>query len=53
MRCFERLFAVKLAALLPEFSSDIALLNMQLILGIAAVIGHIFPVWADFKGEKV
>jgi glycerol-3-phosphate acyltransferase PlsY len=45
-------FAVKLAALLPEFSSDIALLNMQLILGIAAVIGHIFPVWADFKGGK-
>lgn len=44
--------AVKLAGLLPEFGSEIALLNMQLILGIAAVIGHIFPVWADFKGGK-
>lgn len=44
--------AVKLAALLPAFDSEIALLNMQLILGIAAVIGHIFPIWADFKGGK-
>ncbi|WP_262919336.1 glycerol-3-phosphate acyltransferase [Niabella hibiscisoli] len=38
--------------MLPEFNTEIALLNMQLILGIAAVIGHIFPVWADFKGGK-
>lgn len=45
-------FAVKLAALLPEFDSEIALLNMQLILGIAAVLGHIFPIWANFKGGK-
>lgn len=44
--------AVKLSLLLPEYQSEIALLNMQLILGIAAVIGHIFPVWADFKGGK-
>ncbi len=44
--------AVKLAGLLPEFDSEIAFLNIQLILGIAAVIGHIFPVWADFKGGK-
>ncbi|MFT4092010.1 MAG: glycerol-3-phosphate 1-O-acyltransferase PlsY [Niabella sp.] len=44
--------AVKLSALLPEYSSEIAFLNMQLILGIAAVLGHIFPIWADFKGGK-
>ncbi|MCH5597416.1 glycerol-3-phosphate 1-O-acyltransferase PlsY [Niabella ginsengisoli] len=45
-------FAVKLVELLPAFDTEIALLNMQLIFGIAAVIGHIFPVWADFKGGK-
>lgn len=44
--------AVKLSLLLPEYQTEIALLNMQLILGIAAVLGHIFPVWAEFKGGK-
>ncbi|GAB3019584.1 glycerol-3-phosphate 1-O-acyltransferase PlsY [Niabella terrae] len=44
--------AVKLIFLLPPFHNEIAFLNMQLILGIAAVIGHVFPVWADFKGGK-
>lgn len=44
--------AVKLVGLMPEFDSEIALLNMQLVLGIAAVIGHIFPLWAGFKGGK-
>ena len=44
--------AVKLVGWMPEFNSEIALLNMQLILGIAAVIGHIFPIWAGFKGGK-
>jgi len=27
-------------------------INFQLLLGIAAVIGHIFPIWANFKGGK-
>ncbi len=44
--------AVKLSTFLPPFDSEIALLNMQLILGIVAVIGHIFPIWANFKGGK-
>lgn len=44
--------AVKLFLLLPPFNTEIAELNMQLILGIAAVIGHVFPIWADFKGGK-
>ncbi len=26
--------------------------NFQICLGMAAVIGHIFPVWANFKGGK-
>jgi glycerol-3-phosphate acyltransferase PlsY len=45
--------AVKLAFLLPySFQSDIYLVNMQLGLGLAAVLGHIFPVWAQFRGGK-
>jgi len=45
--------AVKLAFLLPySFESDLYLVNMQLGLGLAAVIGHIFPIWADFRGGK-
>lgn len=45
--------AVKLAFLLPySFESDIYLVNMQLGLGLAAVLGHIFPIWADFRGGK-
>ena len=45
--------AVKLAFLLPySFESDLYLINMQLGLGLAAVIGHIFPIWADFRGGK-
>ena len=45
--------AVKLAFLLPyEEHGEFYLINMQLGLGIAAVIGHIFPVWAEFRGGK-
>ncbi|MFL5773536.1 MAG: glycerol-3-phosphate 1-O-acyltransferase PlsY [Flavisolibacter sp.] len=45
--------AVKLVFFLPyAFESDIYLVNMQLGLGVAAVIGHIFPIWADFRGGK-
>jgi glycerol-3-phosphate acyltransferase PlsY len=47
------IIAVKLAFFLPySFVSDLYLVNMQIGLGLAAVIGHIFPVWADFKGGK-
>ncbi|HJW17266.1 MAG TPA: glycerol-3-phosphate 1-O-acyltransferase PlsY [Flavisolibacter sp.] len=45
--------AVKLAFFLPNsFESDIYLVNMQLGLGLAAVVGHIFPIWAEFRGGK-
>jgi glycerol-3-phosphate acyltransferase PlsY len=45
--------AVKLALLLPEYAdSEVNLQNLQTILGLAAVIGHIFPIWADFRGGK-
>lgn len=45
--------AVKLALLLPEYAdSDINLQNLQTGLGLAAVVGHIFPIWADFRGGK-
>ena len=45
--------AVKLVFLLPEaIENDIYMVNMQLGLGLAAVLGHIFPVWAEFKGGK-
>lgn len=47
------IIAVKLAFLLPNsFESEIYLVNMQLGLGLAAVLGHIFPIWADFRGGK-
>jgi glycerol-3-phosphate acyltransferase PlsY len=47
------IIAVKLAFLLPlSFDNDIYLVNMQLGLGLAAVLGHIFPIWADFRGGK-
>lgn len=45
--------AVKLALLLPQYAdSDTRFLNLQIILGLAAVIGHVFPLWADFRGGK-
>ncbi|ULQ57477.1 glycerol-3-phosphate 1-O-acyltransferase PlsY [Flavihumibacter rivuli] len=47
------LIAVKLALLLPNYmENELALTNLQLGLGMAAVLGHIFPIWADFKGGK-
>ena len=46
--------AVKLAFLLPTVyhENDIRFLNLQLIFGISAVLGHIFPIWANFRGGK-
>ncbi len=44
--------AVKLS-LLSHFSwSSEAITNLQIFLGLAAVLGHIFPIWAEFKGGK-
>ena len=47
------LAAVKLSLLLPYYiENDLALTNFQIGLGMAAVLGHIFPIWAQFKGGK-
>lgn len=47
------LLAVKLAYLLPYYShNDFARTNFQIGLGLAAVIGHILPIWAEFRGGK-
>lgn len=47
------IIAVKLAFLLPEYvGSEVRLVNLQVGLGLAAVVGHIFPIWADFRGGK-
>ncbi len=45
--------AVKLAFFLPEsFDNELYLVNLQIGLGLAAVVGHIFPIWAEFRGGK-
>ncbi len=45
--------AVDLAYFIAKYQTDsIALTNFQVLLGIAAVVGHIFPIWANFKGGK-
>ena len=47
------MLAVKMALLLPEYAdNEVNLQNLQTGLGLAAVIGHIFPIWADFRGGK-
>src|SRR4051812_44799235 len=47
------LVAVKLAFFLPyQTHSDFYITNIQLGLGLAAVVGHIFPIWAEFRGGK-
>lgn len=45
--------AVKLAYLLPGYvDGELNMLNLQTCLGLAAVVGHIFPIWAEFRGGK-
>jgi acyl phosphate:glycerol-3-phosphate acyltransferase len=47
------LIAVKLVWLLPYyFDHEIARYSLQIALGLAAVMGHIYPIWADFRGGK-
>ena len=44
---------VKLAFLIPHYAIDnFARTNFQIGLGLAAVLGHIFPIWAQFRGGK-
>jgi len=47
------ILAVKLALLLPFYvENEFARTNFQIGLGLAAVFGHIIPIWADFRGGK-
>ena len=51
--CLKGLAAVMLSRFFTDESlGTAALVNYQLALGIAAVIGHIFPVFAGFRGGK-
>jgi glycerol-3-phosphate acyltransferase PlsY len=45
--------AVSLVHLLPQYAdSETLFLNLQICLGLASVLGHIFPIWAEFRGGK-
>jgi len=47
------IIATSLYILLPIYATDEwARTNFMIGLGLAAVIGHIFPLWAGFKGGK-
>jgi glycerol-3-phosphate acyltransferase PlsY len=47
------LLAAKLAYLLPIYQeNEFFRTNFQIGLGLAAVLGHIFPIWAEFRGGK-
>ena len=45
--------ATSLYILIPFYlENELARTNFMIVLGLAAVLGHIFPIWADFKGGK-
>src|ERR1700761_8837833 len=44
--------AVKLSIFSPFVWTSEPFVNLQIFLGLFAVLGHIFPVWADFRGGK-
>jgi glycerol-3-phosphate acyltransferase PlsY len=45
--------ATSLYLLLPHYlTNELHQTNFMLGLGLAAVLGHIFPIWASFKGGK-
>jgi glycerol-3-phosphate acyltransferase PlsY len=47
------LIGTSLFVLLPDyFDEEWARTNFMIALGLAAVIGHIFPIWAGFRGGK-
>ncbi len=50
---FKGFMAVKLVSLFHVYESGTnAAINLQLVAGIMAVLGHIFPLFAGFKGGK-
>lgn len=47
------LIAANLAFVLPFYlNNEFERTNFQIGLGLAAVLGHIFPIWAEFRGGK-
>jgi len=45
--------ATSLYILIPFYlENELARTNFMIVLGLSAVLGHIFPIWADFKGGK-
>ncbi|MEO7801769.1 MAG: glycerol-3-phosphate 1-O-acyltransferase PlsY [Ginsengibacter sp.] len=47
------IFAVALYNFFPHYlHNELDRTNFMIGLGLAAVVGHIFPVWANFKGGK-
>ena len=47
------ILAVSLYNLLPYYlTNELDRTNLMIGLGLAAVIGHIYPIWAQFKGGK-
>lgn len=44
--------AVKLSIFSSYAWTSEPFVNLQIFLGLAAVLGHIFPVWAEFRGGK-
>ena len=45
--------ATSLYLLLPHYlSNELHQTNFMLGLGLASILGHIFPIWANFKGGK-
>lgn len=45
--------ATSLYILVPFYlTNELARTNFMIILGLASIVGHIFPIWAEFKGGK-
>ncbi|MBS1579254.1 MAG: glycerol-3-phosphate 1-O-acyltransferase PlsY [Bacteroidetes bacterium] len=45
--------ATSLYILIPHYATnELHRTNFMITLGLAAVLGHIFPIWANFKGGK-
>jgi glycerol-3-phosphate acyltransferase PlsY len=45
--------ATSLYVLIPFYlTNELARTNFMIVLGLASVIGHIFPIWAGFRGGK-
>ena len=55
---FKGFLAVKLAWICWNYHaihfipSGEQFMNLEIFLGLSAVVGHIFPIWADFRGGK-